>query len=858
MLTKKLGVIACLVGTLNMAYANNDPNFWHDFSTATTYIKENKFNEAIPRLERLEKIEKNFHVALALGDAYSGAGDNLKALNAYSSALTQANEAKNKVIERVALFKIARTQLRLKQYQAAYDSYNSLLAQHLDHEDKVIAQAGLAEASKKLPTPTAQIALRHGDEAASQEKPKTALVFYKQAYDDAVKLKNEVLMRVALFKMARMHVWLVNYDAAVDLYSHLLSMRLDPADKKVALLELNTVTQLKKDSILQKAHDLIVKNQGKEAYNLIKPYLKEPSFSTYLVAAQSKAIMGDYQQSYLYFAQCYRLSSNHTDKKISLFGMIRMQIALKNTVLATHYLHRLHQLPRSASDRIMEAKLQDQIHDLTIARVIAQSKTLLDSNKGRQAYEFVSGYLNKENNPTLYIIAAEAMAMQNQPLLALELYKKSYSLAKNNRDSTAALFGIAKMQFWLSRYVAAKKTYNLILQRKLTAKDHELALAGLVKSLAYYDRPRTAAYKVPSGTVFHTPQLTIAAAQAYSWSDWPDRTRDILLNNATLLKDINPNSGLGMDLRDLQWQTRVATAPHLITPMAFASADSETFRKRQAQLTYRRYWNYHAQTFLGPDYIRYSQYQSYKLEATGFYFRQIVQPTRYLAVQGMLEPIEYKNLSHSQRNKWNPLLWNASANLVPNDYFNLSISANHEVIETFPAFANEIMDNQYAATLNISPLPYVKVNGSGYRLNINDGNIRDGYFTSASLLASPSYGISIMGIIRGYTNKFRSPNYFSPHLYNEKKVLLKLGRRFHGVWHYYLDGGLGRQYITAAPDAETSSSPTYQWGLGCNGPITKALSVTLYYADIHQASSFINSPDYSYQYGALSFNLVLS
>lgn len=134
---------------------------------------------------------------------------------------------------------------------------------------------------------------------------------------------------------------------------------------------------------------------------------------------------------------------------------------------------------------------------------------------------------------------------------------------------------------------------------------------------------------------------------------------------------------------------------------------------------------------------------------------------------------------------------------------------------------------------------------------------RHGYFFASNLLVSPDYGFSTTAVLREFSNQFKSPNYFSPHQYQERKIVFKLGRKMGATWRYYLDGGFGRQYITPLANTTTVSSPTYQWGLGINGPITKHLFVNLYYINTRQASAFIDSIDYGYQCGSLSLNLLV-
>jgi hypothetical protein len=179
-----------------------------------------------------------------------------------------------------------------------------------------------------------------------------------------------------------------------------------------------------------------------------------------------------------------------------------------------------------------------------------------------------------------------------------------------------------------------------------------------------------------------------------------------------------------------------------------------------------------------------------------------------------------------------------------------------EVIETFPAFVNHITDNQISSSLTLNPLPYVTLNGAYSRLDMSDTNNRNVYHASANAFILPTYGVSLTGIFREFNDKFTTPNYFSPNNYKAASLILKWNRRLGATWHYYIDGGGGRQFIQPQPGEPTAASPIYQYGFGITGPINKYLIFSAYYADMHQASAFLDSPGYHYQYGGVSLNVL--
>nr|HAT8715104.1 tetratricopeptide repeat protein [Legionella jordanis] len=835
----------------------------------TMNLSDEDKNIALSGLKKAEEKQKqvlnNPALEVAKGDEAASKNDPTKALAHYTTSYMRAADQGNTLIQRVALFKIARTQIWLEKYQDAQDSYKKLLAMDLSFEDRARAEVGLKAAQGQIKAMDAGISSKEialGDKAASEEKPVEALGYYELAYKRALSNQDPVMRRISLFKIARMQLWLKQYQKASNTYKKLNSMDLSSEDKKIVKEGLNKAFELQLGEDINQAIVFINQNNGQAAFKVIKSYLgKVKSFKLYLVAAQSMAIKENPQESLKYFNEAYQLSSNNKEKLLSLFGVIKMQLWLREPNSAAKTLSLLKQYHLGKQEKLQlhehEHQLAQLIAKLRFESTVARAQQFLNMNAGRQAFEVIRVYL-ESGKFEIYMIASESMAILGNPERALHFYKLAFKASTNPSQKKAALFGIAKMQFWMAWYVRAKQTYRLLLQHyKLSPNEYQLALAGLVKSFAYYDRPQLAYKMIPGGLILEKPELVIAAAQASLWADWADITKNILDTYQPITSTIEPNSGLGRDLRDLEWQTRLATWPNVVTPSHFFSRDSETFTKKRELLNYKRYWNQQAETFVELDYRKYSQYQTFGLNATGFNVGQILRPTRHITLRGQIEPIEFNDTTAFQRNHWTPLLWSADSNYKPNDFVSLQLLTQKDVLETFPAFANEITTTQYATSLLVNPLPYVKLNGSLYKLNMSDTNSRNGYFTSASLLILPDLGLTATGVLREYSNKFRSPNYFSPHRYKEQKVLLKLGRRLGATWHYYLDGGLGRQYITPEPNDQTVSSPTIQWGMGINGPISKCLFFTAYYAHLRQASAFINSPDYTYQYGGISLNLLI-
>jgi hypothetical protein len=489
--------------------------------------------------------------------------------------------------------------------------------------------------------------------------------------------------------------------------------------------------------------------------------------------------------------------------------------------------------------------------DPAYSKQLESAKKFVDDDKGKKALNILKPLVDEYGTYDILILAGQAYAEADNPMASLHYYNLALKKAKDADERDVAYFGIAKMQFWMGNYVRAERVYRVLLRDKLNKEDHELALAGLVKSLAYQDRTRLAYSLIPPDLIYTTPEMVVAASQASLWSDWADITKDILIRYQPITKKLDPWSPLGEDLRDAAWQTDLATSPNVITPTAFMSEDSEGFIVRRSTLDYTHYWSQIFQTSIGVDNFRYTQNNtppsSGALSANGIYVGETWRPTRTLIFSGNIEPTNY--------GAWHPVLWNAKGTYQPNDMVGIGLLAFREIVETFPSFYNEISDNQYVASLTLNPLPYITLDGSLSALRFSDTNVRTGYYASFSALVLADVGLYTIFQASGYKDKFQSPNYFSPLRYDAQTALLRLSRKLGATWHYYIDGGVGEQTITA-PGFSPARSPINQWGLGITGPITSWMIFNAYYAQTTQASAFANSSTYRYQYGAVSINFL--
>jgi hypothetical protein len=577
-------------------------------------------------------------------------------------------------------------------------------------------------------------------------------------------------------------------------------------------------------------------NKGNEALRKIKLMMTYAvNFDIYFLTAQAYAESDDPQLALYYYQLAQAHAKSNIQMKLAKSGIDKMHMWLAPTIV--------HQ---QSSNELVCKKINNE--GMSCIQRAQLARQYLDRNKAKRAIKVLKPLLTEQSTFETRILAAQSYAENNQPRLALVYYQSAFLIARKPQEQIIALFGIGKMEFWLGHYYAAKDSYQRISINPINIHNFELAKAGFIKSLAYADRPISGYHAIPTHLVFTTPEMVVAAAQTTLWADQSDITKNILTKYQSIAKTIDPNSPLGRDLQDIQWQTALNTNPNVLTPSEFYSKDSEDFSVLRSTLDYNHYWAWQYQSSIGFVQSRYKQFSS-TLNAEGIYLRQKWRPTRELTFNGKIEPTTYQ--------LWRPFLWLAHANYRPNDFIGAQFLVQKEVIETFPAFDHHITDDQYAVNLFLSPLPYFKINGSINRLNISDNNVRNGYFISATSVLSTVMGLNLTLQRRGYTDKFLSPNYFSPNQYSANTAILRLSSKTHSVWHYYVDGGIGNQNIGVTEDSPTATSPTQQIGVGLNGPINDFLILNAYYTFSRQASAFLGSPDYRYQYGGVSLNILL-
>ncbi|WP_419420195.1 hypothetical protein ACNVED_02555 [Legionella sp. D16C41] len=816
----------------NLQLPSGETNFLpyaERINLAKQYINQNQGKKALDTLLPLLN-QPNFEVLIMAAQGTAEENDPLKALDYFTLALKQAKDPNEQAIAKQGIVKM-QTWITQKQNlqanstetsSAAYSQQINLAKQYINQNQGKKALDTLLPLL--LNQPTFEVLIIAGQGAAEQNDPLKALNYFSLALKKA---NGSGEQAIAERGIAKMQTWITQNAAKLQASQQLEKTTL--YNQKIALIK-----------------EYINANKGAQALEALNSLPdKKMDYDILILYAQASAEVNQPLESLAYYSLASKLAKSSVEKKLATLGIAKMQAWVKadtitNTKNKANKVCRQPELPCDKYAREGESAL-------TFNQRIALAKKYIESDKGKQALEILEPILKTKINFEVLILAAKAYAEIERPISALDYYKLAYKIAATTAELHLAEFGIARMQFWLSHYFSAFYTYYHLLTDGLTGTDYELAKAGEVKSLAYADRAITAYREIPFQMTFKTPEMLVAAAQATLWADQADLTKQLIETYPEIINKIKPKSILDNDLRDVIWQMNLNTNPNKIAATMFISRDSEAFQIIRSNLNYSHYWSQVQQSYFGLEDIHYDQIISH-LTATGFYVAETWRPTRELILNGRLNPMNYK--------LWQPFLWSTNINYRPTDFFGIQLLALKEVVETFPAFTQHITDNQYAAGITLKPLPYVKVDASLSRLNFSDTNIRNTYYVAASFLVSPNFGINLILQERAFTDKFVSRLYFSPNRYVADTLIVRWSSKAGSYWHYYIDGGLGTQLIKNN-GSEGARSPTRQWGLGINGPITDNLILNAYYAMTNQASAFINTPDYRYQYGAVTLTWLI-
>lgn len=581
----------------------------------------------------------------------------------------------------------------------------------------------------------------------------------------------------------------------------------------------------------QEAQSLLQNGKAESALNILNPLLKDKKNYRVLIAtAQSYAVLNNPKEALKAYQQAYNMKkSNQTYQRIALFGIAKMDLWLGDYDKSAQTYKTLLAMQLDKQDRALAKAGLEKIHksQAPVKKPVkkkvlkkptvsyANVRKMLSKNKGNTALKLLRNKKYKRDF-IYYYLTAKAYALIEKPKSARKNYQRALQQAKAEEDIKATLLGLGKMEIWLEYYSDAEKTYRRLLKMPLNSKDHELALSGLVRSLSLQDRPREALNCIPPDFPFTTPIMLVSAMQAANWANLFYVSRILSDQNHSILKD-DRYSYLSRTIKEETWLTHLQTAKNSITTDNYFETDSDKLSVKKYRLAYGHHFTPALSAKLNLQSARYAR-NDLLLRAKSFLLGPNWYINRYLHFIARVGAADFNN-------GWSPTLWSAGLTITPDDFIQFTLANSQDYIEAFPALLSRIQFNTTDLSIAVHPYKRLFLSGSAFHQNFSDKNNRNGFFTRGMWVLSTTLGALVEVRYRYYTNTQPfSPNYFSPDKYRSIMFMLRIRRRLFNTWHYYLEGGLGRQTVSVADNSRLNS-----YELGLRGLVADHLFLRLYY-----------------------------
>ncbi|WED43074.1 hypothetical protein [Legionella cardiaca] len=884
-----------------------------DLSAAKKLIEQQRYQEAITLMVELRVSDKNPEVDITLGDTYITLENPMMALFYYEAAYDNAKLNNNEVMLRIALFRLARVQLRLSYAQKAAINYQTLLKMKLSQEDQVIAEEGLKRAQEilfgeKLQQAIILVEQEKGAEAyaliqdelatnnksfrlqivaaqslAMMENPKQALSHYQQALtlSDSTDQKKTALMGIV-----KMQYWLGEDSTAQQTLSQLKELPLSQQDKEqinelVAASGMgssipgiaNEISLAKGEEIilgekLQRAITLLEKEKGVEAYALIEDELGKNtrSFRLQMIAGQSLAIMERPKEALSHFQQALSLSELQEQKKAALLNILKMQYWLAEQKAAKETLRQLQALSLTPDDKQQISKLTAKFFSKTrsAGKIAKPADTLMDNIRSalkkedpKKAFILLTNYPNKTTY-LYYLSVGDTLFLLEDPRNSLDYYQAAYMRAANEEEKKAALFGIGKTALWLEEYNKALDAYQQLKFLPLNRDDQEIVTTGLVIALTNIDYPYKAFLLVGNQHLFNYPMSVMAATRAALYSGLAYKAKAIWLANALTLQKVPPDNFLQRQIREINWLLLQDTSTSSMGTNYYTVKDTDNFRiiRQSADYSYRTF-GINSNTTLTAGQNFYLDPQNSVMMDTVSLRQTLINLGDHLDLDFTAATADL-HYSPTPEDAWHPFLWRTGFFFHPNDYWSFAAYNSQEVVEAIPALQNKIQFNTSEGTLIIHPISRVYSRFSLFHNEFTDENRRDGESIAVNYLLMRQLALFTEFRYRNYRNSlYSNGNYFSPAKLEEKSINLILKRRISATWAVYTEGGIGRQAILPTPFDEEQKAPTFSYDLNITGALTNNLRVNVIYGYSQNAfGSFVGS--YARTYFAINFKLFMN
>jgi hypothetical protein len=395
------------------------------------------------------------------------------------------------------------------------------------------------------------------------------------------------------------------------------------------------------------------------------------------------------------------------------------------------------------------------------------------------------------------VASAQSSAAAERPDEALSFYSLAFQAAGgNDTRQRVALFGMGRMLAWLGRCVESENVYRRLLATDLGAEDRDVALTGLVKSVACEGRPMEA-YAIGSSThATRNPELAIATAQAAAYAGWPDKADSFLSQSAPALDGIVANSRLATALRSVRRELGNDLGP-LVTLGYEGSSDSDGLRIGSTSVGVNMRAGRATIAQVSFDRVTLSQ-NTWDVAGT----LASVGASSRLGDRAWIAA----SLGSQTYPGWQTGIYHSSVSYRPNDLYGFRASVEREVVQSQVALARHITSSLGDISGDTTLGTRSTLTAAAYRQNFSDGNARMGISGKIGAVIADAAGLSGYLRWRSFSDSVPgSAAYFDPQRYGTFDAWLTESRRIGTDWRISMSGGVGRQYVNPGGSSTAAS-----------------------------------------------------
>ncbi|MDQ5884483.1 MAG: hypothetical protein QG556_823 [Pseudomonadota bacterium] len=614
-----------------------------------------------------------------------------------------------------------------------------------------------------------------------------------------------------IYKLGKNHLIIEDYEKALPYFQMSI---LHPVSQDLSLNTSKKIQQLQAISYgedLSKAISFLEKAHPQKTIQILYPYRNQPSFIVHMLLGKAYAMKNQPNEAIVFFKKSQSYSQNNVEKNEASKQIFKMQEWIK-------------------------------------------------FNQKPKALPALSNPIKRISPWEQYFIHGKQLYNHDQPIEAMDDFKKAYVASQNDSEKNASLLYILKTANWIQDFKQAFHTYHLLEKKDLNAEEKNILLTEHAKTLLNLDYPRHAIFSLSKTTPLTTPDSVLTLASCYLSAGLPYQTKKLIEQpqSQRIIQTIPTNSYLHNRKKDIDYQIMQNTSKAMLNFDFARIQDSTQFiiNRETGEGNYRTFGT-NSNTSVMLSKSQYYNPIHYVNSDILFIKQDFLNIHDKLDLSAAVIPTQVRYLNSNGFNPWNPLLWQVSANLKQNDYFNLYAFNNTVLVETIPALQNNILMNNSEGTINLHPLNFAYFNFTFAGSYFSDTNQRLGGAASFLYQLSSRYGIFSKIRYRRFQNSYYdNPNYFSPQSMQEGDLFLIFKKRLTMTTFLYAEGSVGLQQLQVNPTEDLSKQTVYTTQINLAQKITKYAQLTLSYSYVQNVFNNLVGP-YSQEYFGANLKIFL-